>query len=246
MKSIVTIIALCVLMAGCTGKTCNQGPVGNEPVAQVGDTLITADQLQKEALGQLKKFDGEIYKIKKGILDQMIEKKIFAEAATKENLSVDAYLKKNIDDKITKPTDDEMKALFESNKGKSSKSFKDIKPQIEAYMIRSQKMALRSELLSRLKKDAKVKIMLEPPRVKISGIKNAPSTGSSSAKITIVEFSDYECPYCNRVRETIWKVVDKYGDQINYVFMDFPLSFHKKAQKAHEAAHCADDQGKYF
>jgi protein-disulfide isomerase len=62
----------------------------------------------------------------------------------------------------------------------------------------------------------------------------------------LVEFSDYECPFSKRARETVWEVMDTYKDRVRYVFRDFPLSFHRNARKAHEAAHCAGDQGKYF
>jgi protein-disulfide isomerase len=70
--------------------------------------------------------------------------------------------------------------------------------------------------------------------------------GDKDAKVTLVEFSDYQCPFCKRVRPTIWRLVDEYKGKLRYVFMDFPLSFHKDAKKAAEAARCAGDQGKYF
>jgi len=73
--------------------------------------------------------------------------------------------------------------------------------------------------------------------------------GSDDAPVTIVEFSDYECPFCKRhVEQTYPQIVEKYVDtgKVNYVFRDFPLSFHKNAQKASEAAECAGDQDKYY
>jgi len=71
--------------------------------------------------------------------------------------------------------------------------------------------------------------------------------GEKGAPITIVEFSEYECPYCKRyVDETYAKIWDEYGDQIYYVFHDYPLPFHAHAQKMAEVARCAGDQGKYW
>jgi len=73
--------------------------------------------------------------------------------------------------------------------------------------------------------------------------------GSSSAKITIIEFADYECPYCGKYStETFPQIKAKYIDtgKVRYVFRDFPLSFHQDAQKAAEAAEYAGDQGKYW
>ena len=70
--------------------------------------------------------------------------------------------------------------------------------------------------------------------------------GNKNAKVTLIEFSDFECPYCVKHNDTIEKVVKEYGDQVRLVFRHFPLSFHKNAQKAAEAVECAGDQGKFW
>ncbi|MFH2105577.1 MAG: thioredoxin domain-containing protein [Parcubacteria group bacterium] len=70
--------------------------------------------------------------------------------------------------------------------------------------------------------------------------------GNKDSKVQIVEFSDYECPYCARNAETIKKIAEEYGDKVAIVFRDFPLDFHDNAQKAAEAAECAGEQGKYW
>jgi len=73
--------------------------------------------------------------------------------------------------------------------------------------------------------------------------------GNKNAKVTIVEFSDYECPFCGRhFSETYPQIKSQYIDtgKVKLVFRDFPLSFHQSAQKAAEAAECAGEQGKYF
>ncbi len=89
----------------------------------------------------------------------------------------------------------------------------------------------------------------EPPQVDVSKLVKAddPQLGPKDAKVTIVEFSDYECPFCGRYyRDTYKGLKEKYGDKVRFVFKDFPLPFHQKAQKASEAAHCAGEQGKYW
>ncbi len=74
-----------------------------------------------------------------------------------------------------------------------------------------------------------------------------PANGPADAAITIVEYSDYECPFCGRFyQQTLPELKKIYGEQIRWVFKDFPLPFHGNAQKAHEAAHCAGDQNKYW
>ena len=71
------------------------------------------------------------------------------------------------------------------------------------------------------------------------------TSGKEEAKVVLVEFSDYECPYSKRAQPTVQKVLEEYKGEIRYAFFDYPLPFHKNAMKAHEAARCAGEQGKY-
>jgi protein-disulfide isomerase len=103
----------------------------------------------------------------------------------------------------------------------------------------------KEELIASLREKADVKVMLEPPRTEVSLDGAAHTIGGEEAKIVLVEFSDYECPYSVRVQPTVRRILDEYKDKITYAFFDFPLPFHKKAMKAHEAARCAGEQGKY-
>jgi protein-disulfide isomerase len=74
----------------------------------------------------------------------------------------------------------------------------------------------------------------------------APAFGPTDAKVTIVEFSDFECPFCSRAAEATTKLKEKYGDKVRFVFRQFPLSFHKNAHLAAEAALAAHAQGKFW
>ena len=75
---------------------------------------------------------------------------------------------------------------------------------------------------------------------------DAPSFGPKDAKVTIVEFSDFQCPYCTRAANAVKQIKEKYGDKVRFVFRQFPLNFHKKAFKASEAALAANEQGKFW
>ena len=70
--------------------------------------------------------------------------------------------------------------------------------------------------------------------------------GNANAAVTIVEYSDFECPFCEAAHPTIKQVMDTYGDDVKVVYRHFPLSFHPNAQKAAEASECAGDQGKFW
>jgi len=88
------------------------------------------------------------------------------------------------------------------------------------------------------------------PAAKVDvSVDDDPFKGDADAPITIIEFSDFECPFCGRFySQTLGELEEKYvkTGKAKIVFRDFPLSFHPKAQKASEASECADDQGKFW
>lgn len=77
--------------------------------------------------------------------------------------------------------------------------------------------------------------------------KDDPALGSADAKVTIVEFADYECGYCRIWYQQVYApLMAQYGSRIRFVFRDFPLDFHPNSQPAAEAANCAGAQGRYW
>ncbi len=98
--------------------------------------------------------------------------------------------------------------------------------------------------MGKLKVDAEIAYFLEPPRADVAA--TGPSKGPDDAPVTIVEFSDFECPFCSRVNPTLDQVREEYGDQVRIVFRQFPLRIHPNAPKAAEASLCAHDQGKFW
>jgi protein-disulfide isomerase len=252
MKRFLTVsICLAVVFAftACPSKTNKSGDTmpgdGAGVAAVVNGKTITIAQLDTAAKSQLQKVKGEIYKVRKRQLDELIEETLIEEAAKKQNMSVDAYLDKEVNSKVQDPTEQEIKALYEARKARIGRKFDEVKGQLAEYLQRTRMARARNELIMKLRKAADVKIDLQPPRVEID-LTGIPIMGDKDAEIVIVEFSDYQCPFCKRVRPTIWRLMEEYKGKIAYAFVDFPLSFHKEAQKAHEAGHCAADQDKYY
>jgi protein-disulfide isomerase len=96
-----------------------------------------------------------------------------------------------------------------------------------------------------LREQSKIALRIGPPRVHIA-MKDTPVRGAANAPLMLVEFSDYECPYCQQVKPVLDKLMAEYKDKLSLAFKDFPLPMHPRAPKAAEAAHCAGDQGKYW
>ena len=103
------------------------------------------------------------------------------------------------------------------------------------------KQALNDELM----KKNKVTFALEQPRVEVAK-GDRPAKAGDKGKVTIIEFSDFQCPFCKKGATTMESVVKKYGSKVNYYFRDFPLPFHDRAKFAANAARCAGDQGKFW
>lgn len=243
-----SLIAITTMLVACGGKapapSIQTG--SSDVVATVNGVSITDADLTSAAQEELKQFDMQVYKIKKGALDTLIEQKLIEEAAKKDGKSVDEYVKINIDDKVKKAGDEELKTFYDSHKDQvGGKAFDEVRDSISQFMDRSAAQDARDALLTQLRKDATVSVTLEPPRATVEAGDN-PGIGPKNAVITIVEFTDYECPFCGRVRPTITQILDKYKDQVRYVLRDYPLPFHGNAKKAAEGAHCAGDQDKYW
>ena len=102
-------------------------------------------------------------------------------------------------------------------------------------MMQEESSKLIRKEISRLKKKYKYKDDVAKAEVDIKG---EPVRGNANAKVTIVEFSDFECPFCIRSQASTKKVREVYGDKVKFVFKDFPLSFHPSAMNAHLASNC--------
>jgi len=130
-----------------------------------------------------------------------------------------------------------------------SRTFEDAVMQKVTEIVRRRKLEQgRPGLMARLMGEFKGRIYLEEPRPPVYDIatNGYPALGSERASVTIVEFADFQCPFCQQAVQTLNQVVARYADRVRVVFRHFPLPSHAYAQKAHEAAECANEQGKFW
>ncbi|HZC46445.1 MAG TPA: thioredoxin domain-containing protein, partial [Candidatus Acidoferrum sp.] len=221
----------------------------NTTVATVGDHKITAKDLDAKVKPQLEQMRAQLEKrvdqliadktfdLRRQTLESMTNDYLLQQAAEHDKLSVDQYVKKEFTGKDG-VTDAAAKDFYDKNKGPTTAPFDKIKPQLKEMMN-------RQALLERLRKNEQVKILLEPQRVAVDS-SGHPSQGAKDAPITIVEFTDFQCPFCEKTQSTLKDLRTKYGDKIRIVHMDFPLPFHAHALDAAKAARCANEQGKFW
>lgn len=237
------------LVAAITGMAMFLPAAAQSPsdaAAKVGERVISRAELLEKASQQLAKLRQEEYDILKGQLDQMVDDMLIEAAAKKAGKTSEQYMQENIDAKVIAPTDAEVSATYEQFKSRlGGQTLEQSRPRLLEYLQGQQKSKLYTDLLASLRIGTPVTVLLDPPRIQVS-VDDDPSQGPATAPVTIVAFSDYQCPYCSRAEPTITEVRKKYGDKVHYVFRDYPLSFHKNAQKAAEAAGCASEQGKFW
>ncbi len=211
--------------------------VGN--AATVDGTPITLAELDQKVARQL-------YDARQQALDEMINQSLLEKEAKSQGVSVDDLLKKEVQAKIPEPTPAEVDQVWEANKARMAGRTKEqVTPDIVKW-LKDQKVAqVQQTFMQGLRAKYKVNVLLEPPRVEVA-IDDDPVKGPASAPITIVEFSDFQCPYCSRAEGTVKQVLEKYPGKIRFVYRDFPLGMHNQAAKASEAAQCANDQGKFW
>ena len=189
-----------------------------------------------------------MYQNRRNMLDQVVGEILIENAAKAANATVDAYLDQEVTRRATPVSEQEVVQFFDANRDRAEgRTLDQLRGQIKGFLESQRKLQARAQLVTDLKaKSTGVKVMLDPPRYTVATTATDPVRGVATAPVTIIEFSDYQCPFCARVNPTLEQVRKAYGDQVKIIFKDFPLPNHAQAPKAAEAAHCAGEQGKYW
>ena len=210
-------------------------------LSELDDRWQAFDPAERARVNQL------LYQNRRNVLEVMLGDLLIEEAAKAAGTSKDEYQKKEIAARLKPVTDDDVKLFYEQNKDRAQgRPMEQLSGAIREFLGGQRQQQARAQLVDDLKKKTPTRILLDPPRQTVNVSPDDPSTGPANAPITVVEYSDYQCPFCARVVPTIVKLRQVYGDKIRIVFKDFPLPNHGNAPKAAEAAHCAGEQGKYW
>ena len=151
---------------------------------------------------------------------------------------------------VNEPSTKEVSDWYEANKGKLPPGYKleQISGDIKQLLKGEQKKKLREALVEKVKRDGAAATMAEeptPPTVKIDTL-GYPVKGDKDAKLTLVEFADYQCPHCRAAVDDIEKTLKKYAGKVNLIFIDYPINASGISKLVAEGSICAERQGKYW
>jgi len=233
--------------ATTAASTATAPPADRRPAATVGGQGITFQELDLASANQLGKIRQQEYDVRAEVLTAMIQGELIELEAAAQKVSEADLVKTEIEAKAVKPTQQDIANYYEQMKPRmGSKTLDDVKGDIEKLLTGQRITERRQQYLNELSAKYEVKMLLDPPRSTITLRPGVPVMGPADAPITIVEWSDYQCPFCKRAFPTIEQVLNEYKDKVRYIHLDYPLPFHQQAMPASVAVHCAKDQGKFW
>jgi protein-disulfide isomerase len=216
---------------------------GHGVVAEISGQKLTAEYLQQKESGKLLQARYQYYMSERKALEELIDDQLLANEAQAKGLTVDQLLDKEVYSEVKDPTEDQLKVYYEGIDTKES--YDALRTQVLEHIRDGRRTKAKAAYIDGLRQKAHIAVLLMPPAVAVD-VAGSYVRGAKDAEVTIVEFADYECPYCVQVNPHIQKIQKEYGDKIAFVFKDMPLPMHHKAQKAAEAARCAGTQGKFW
>ena len=217
-----------------------------EPLAIVAGQPILEQDLLPLIQSQLAQLRSQEFELRSRYLDILINQRLFEAEAKKRGLTVQKLIEDDIRSKIPEPSDAELAALYEKQKDRLNRPLAEAKPELVKSWKDSHLQQTAEAYIGKLRDKAGVEVLLQPPRVQVA-VDNARIRGNPDALVTIVEFSDFQCPFCARVQPTLRDVLAKYDGKVRLTFRDLPIrEIHPLAQPAAVAALCAGDQGKFW
>jgi protein-disulfide isomerase len=215
-------------------------------VATVNGKDITEQELLDRVRGEISKLEAQMYEARRNGTEELIADYLLEQAAQSQGVTKDQLLQREVDSKVGEVTDKDVEAFYTANQARIRKPLDEVRPQILGYLQQNKLGEARRVYLKSLRDKAQVKIFLTPPIVEVSA-EDAPFKGPANAPITIVEFSDFQCTYCQRVVNVLEQILERYPHKVKIAFRDFPIvNIHPQAERAAEAAHCAGEQGKFW
>jgi protein-disulfide isomerase len=217
-------------------------------VAKFGDRTFTQAELTEGIESELFDAEMKVWELKQNKIQSLIMEEVMSKDPNKKGLSNDEYMDKVIA-KGLKISDKDIDAFIAKQKIPAEHINPTVRDRIRDYLLMDKKKEAMDQWLSKQTAKNPVEIYLTKPRRPTFPVEvgNAPIMGGKDAKVTIVEFSDFQCPFCSKGATIVQELKKKYGNKIKIAFKNFPLPFHNQAEGAAVAGLCAKEQGEdYF
>ena len=245
MKRSNAILGLAVVLAFAAGSRAQTGSA-REPIARIEEQAIYEEDLMPSMGAQLLQFRNQEYELKVKALNIVVKERLLENEAKRKGLSTEAFLEQTVDRSVAPPSAIEIEAYYLAQKDAYNRPLDEVRLQVEGALTRAKQQQARQKYMDQLQQRAAVSILLKRPRINID-LDLSRVRGNAHAPVTIVEFGDFQCPYCQGAEQVLKGLKDKYKDNIRIAFRDFPLRpIHPQAQQAAEAARCAGEQGKFW
>jgi protein-disulfide isomerase len=212
-------------------------------------TLKTrGDAAEAQLKAQLEDLQRQIQEQEYNLRKKALTEILFDMEAQTRGIPRNTLVEQEVTSKAAQFTPREVDTLWETVKaGARGASKEQMRAQLETLLIqRKTETELGRYQLALFKKYDVSLIGLQPVRKTVVIPADAPVLGPENAPITIVEFTDYQCPYCQQAQQYVDRVMDVYKDKVRLVYQEFPLDFHEQAMPAGVAARCAGEQGKFW
>ncbi|HXL80309.1 MAG TPA: thioredoxin domain-containing protein [Pyrinomonadaceae bacterium] len=217
-------------------------------LATVAGKTITAAMIDERLRPMVYKLRLSTYLVEKQALDQAIYNLLLLAEANRRNVAPEELVRSEISEKTHQPSETEISKFYAENQSSIQGGLDSVRSQIVSYLQDQEQQKLESALAERLRKQANVRLLISEPETLVQSISvdDDPARGDANAPVTIVEFTDFQCPSCAAMQPILDEVLKSYGNKVRFVVRDFPLLAHANARKAAEAANAANAQGKFF
>lgn len=254
-----------LFLAGLIGATACEGASApsagtsrggeNEVVARWTGGELRMRDLEQRLASDLSRMDIEYrlqrYEFMHRALDAIVDEAVLESERERLGLnSLDDLLKREVEDAVQEPDEEALRDAYRRFAPTVPEArFEEARPYLLEQLLDQARAERYQAYIAALKKRAGLHIDLpypEIPRAGIEVLKTDPTLGPDDAQVTIIQFAEYQCYYCQKTVPTIDRIFESYEGKVRVVHKDFPLPGHDRARPAAIAAHCAGEQGKYW
>ena len=233
---------LCMLAVAASNGA--DASAGDAVLVEIDGTKLTLADLENRRPGSLFQARNTFYTAQQKAVQDLVDDYLLERQARKEGLTVAKLLEAHVNAAIGKdPSDEALRVYYDGVD--TTESYEAVRDKI-LDAIRQRRLSKAKEAyLKSLRSQASINVLLAPPRAQVS-LKDTPVRGNPNAPVVLLEYADYECPYCQQIQPMLVKLEADFKGKIAFAFKDAPLPMHANAQKAAESSHCAGEQGRYW